>query len=68
MEHQTIQTPDFQGKVCVITGAAAGIGRCLTETFATLGARVYYIDKQLHDKPHPETVRERIFPFERDIA
>ena len=68
MEHQTIQTPVFQGKVCVITGGAAGIGRCLTETFATLGARVYYIDKQLYDKPHPETVRERIFPFEGDIA
>lgn len=68
MEHQTIQTPNFQGKVCVITGGAAGIGRSLTETFATLGARVYYIDKQLHDEPHPETVRERIFPFEGDIA
>lgn len=35
----------MNGKVCVVTGGAAGIGRCLVETFAHLGADVYFIDK-----------------------
>lgn len=68
METHTLPTPDFREKVCVITGGAAGIGRCLTETFAALDARVYYIDKQLHPQPHPEEIRDRIFPYEGDIA
>lgn len=34
----------FQGKVCVVTGGALGIGRCLTREFAKAGARVAFID------------------------
>lgn len=36
---------DFKNKVCVITGGALGIGRCLTREFARLGANVIFIDK-----------------------
>jgi NAD(P)-dependent dehydrogenase (short-subunit alcohol dehydrogenase family) len=35
---------DFDKKVCVITGGALGIGRCLTREFAKLGANVAFVD------------------------
>lgn len=35
----------FQNKVCVITGGALGIGRCLTREFSKAGAKVAFIDK-----------------------
>lgn len=41
----------FKQKVCVITGGAAGIGRCLAESFSAEGARVYVIDKTCPDHP-----------------
>lgn len=34
----------FENKVCVITGGALGIGRCLTQEFARLGAKVAFVD------------------------
>ena len=34
----------FKGKVCVVTGGALGIGRCLTREFAKAGAKVALID------------------------
>ena len=55
---------DYKDKVCVITGGAAGIGRCLTETFAKLGANVYYIDKNPVDGNLPGNVTG----FQGDIA
>jgi len=35
---------DFTNKVCVVTGGALGIGRCLTQEFARLGAKMAFID------------------------
>lgn len=35
---------DFTNKVCVITGGANGIGRCLVEAFRQAGAYVAFID------------------------
>lgn len=35
---------NFNNKVCVITGGALGIGRCLTREFARSGAKVIFID------------------------
>jgi len=35
----------FQDKVCVITGGALGIGRCLTREFSKAGAIIAFIDK-----------------------
>ncbi|MDX1800457.1 MAG: SDR family oxidoreductase [Marinobacter sp.] len=37
-------TRQFSGKVAIITGAAAGIGRATAEAFATAGARVVVAD------------------------
>ncbi len=55
---------DYKNKVCVITGGAAGIGKCLVETFASLGAKVYYIDKD----PVDDNLPENITGFQGDIA
>ncbi len=35
---------DFRGKVCVITGGANGIGRCIVQEFLKAGANVAFID------------------------
>lgn len=34
----------FQRKICVITGGALGIGRCLTRSFAAAGCKIAFID------------------------
>lgn len=35
---------NFHGKVCVVTGGANGIGRCIVEEFLSAGANVAFID------------------------
>ena len=35
----------FEGRVCVITGGALGIGRCIAESFARKGAVIAFIDR-----------------------
>jgi NAD(P)-dependent dehydrogenase (short-subunit alcohol dehydrogenase family) len=34
----------FEGKICILTGAASGIGRCLAQQLAAYGATVYLAD------------------------
>ncbi|MGI5896987.1 MAG: SDR family NAD(P)-dependent oxidoreductase [Oscillospiraceae bacterium] len=34
----------FEGRVCVVTGGAGGIGRCIAEAFAKQGATVAFMD------------------------
>jgi 3-oxoacyl-[acyl-carrier protein] reductase len=34
----------FDGKTVVVSGAGHGFGRCIAETFAQLGARVFGCD------------------------
>lgn len=36
---------NFENKVCVITGGANGIGLCMVNEFARMGAKVAFIDK-----------------------
>jgi NAD(P)-dependent dehydrogenase (short-subunit alcohol dehydrogenase family) len=36
---------DFSGKVVVVTGAAAGIGLAMAETFAQNGAKLALVDR-----------------------
>ena len=40
---------DFQNKVAVITGGAAGIGRCIAQAFSAAGAHVCVIDLREND-------------------
>jgi NAD(P)-dependent dehydrogenase (short-subunit alcohol dehydrogenase family) len=35
----------YEEKVCVITGAASGIGKAATEMLVDLGAKVYALDR-----------------------
>ena len=37
--------PDFGGKKVLVTGGAAGIGRCLVLSYALAGAQVFFADK-----------------------
>jgi NAD(P)-dependent dehydrogenase (short-subunit alcohol dehydrogenase family) len=47
----------MNGKTCVITGGANGIGRCLAKSFAAQGFRVAFIDK---DKESGRKLADRL--------
>ena len=53
----------LSNKVCIITGAAQGIGRQIAKQFATDGAIVYACDRQEFT-----TDNERIHPIVMDIT
>ena len=40
---------DYPNKVCVVTGAASGIGKALCEKLVALGAQVYALDRNKAD-------------------
>lgn len=50
---------EFNGKVCVITGAANGIGRCMAERFAQAGAKIAFADL---DEIHGNRLLEKLTP------
>lgn len=56
----TLQTPayrpDFSGRSVLITGGAAGIGRCLVLSFAKAGARVIYTDRDSETGEETQTI------------
>ena len=41
--------PRMEGKTAVVTGGAAGIGKCIVKTLAESGAKVYFIDNNKDD-------------------
>ena len=53
----------LENKVCIITGAAQGIGHQIAKQFAADGAIVYACDKQEFS-----TDNERIHPIVMDIT
>jgi len=48
---------DWKGTVCVVTGGAGGIGRCLAETFAARGCAVAVMDQ---NRPLGEDLARRL--------
>ena len=48
----------LQGKVCVITGAAQGIGKAIVERFAEDGAVVYAFDRREGQRLVPSVTQQ----------
>ncbi len=58
----------FEGKICVITGGALGIGRCLVQEFARVGARVAFVDCNDAEGKRTQASAPQSFFFCGDIA
>ena len=61
---------DFMGKICVVTGAANGIGRCIAESFLQAGAHVAIIDKdeEAGKRLEVQFSKERVLFFCGDVS
>ena len=58
----------FQGKIVVITGGAAGIGKCMAEEFRKAGATVCVIDKAAGDHYVGDISNKEVLEaFARDV-
>ena len=58
----------FQGKIVVITGGAAGIGKCMAEEFRKAGATVCVIDKAAGDHYVGDVSNKEVLEaFARDV-
>ena len=44
---------EFEGKIVVVTGAGAGVGRCISQNFAKEGANLVLVD--INEKGLEET-------------
>jgi NAD(P)-dependent dehydrogenase (short-subunit alcohol dehydrogenase family) len=62
--------PDLDGKVAIVTGAAAGIGRAVAEAFADAGLRVAAMDIEANGVMQLEAKygRDRVIGLEVDIS
>ncbi|MBP2034045.1 NAD(P)-dependent dehydrogenase (short-subunit alcohol dehydrogenase family) [Clostridium algifaecis] len=61
---------NFNDKVCVITGGANGIGRCIVESFLNSGAKVAVIDTDLDSEQMimSQYSNDRLYIFHGDIT
>jgi len=55
----------LQGKVALVTGAAGGIGRAVTDLFVKKGAIVFASDVASSDVPHSASVESQDAPRRR---
>ncbi len=59
----------FNGKICIVTGGANGIGRCITQAFIDEGARVTVIDTDaVSGGKLTQTYGDKLLFFNGDIA
>ena len=59
----------FKDKICVVTGGANGIGRCITQAFIDEGARVAVIDTDaVSGEKLAQTYGDKLLFFRGDIA
>ncbi len=59
----------FENKICVVTGGANGIGRCVVQAFISEGARVAVIDTDaVSGEKLVQTHGDRLLFFQGDIA
>ena len=59
----------YEDKICIVTGGADGIGRCITQAFIEKGARVAVIDTDASSGTTlAETYGDRLLFIQGDIA
>ena len=58
----------LKGKTAVVTGAATGIGRAITERFCQEGARVLAVDLSGRQNALAESLGSECIPFQADVS